>query len=95
LLEGRVRQIAETADEVDVSAGTLLTKEGRAEGFVFIIDGAAESAARPQINGWLRRLLGEIALVSGARGRQRDERRPTRALVLTAQAFRSHAPVPR
>jgi CRP-like cAMP-binding protein len=91
--KAELRQIAETADEVDVPAGTLLTKEGASgKEFVVIIDGAAEVRRRGRKINELGSgdFLGEIALVSGApRTATVKTTEPTRALVLTAQAFRS------
>jgi CRP-like cAMP-binding protein len=91
--KAELRQIAETADEVDVPAGTLLTKEGASgKEFVVIIEGAAEVRRRGRKINELSSgdFLGEIALVSGApRTATVKTTEPTRALVLTAQAFRS------
>jgi CRP-like cAMP-binding protein len=91
--KAELRQIAETADEVDVPAGTLLTKEGASgKEFVVIIDGAAEVRRRGRKINELGSgdFLGEIALVSGApRTATVKTTEPTLALVLTAQAFRS------
>ncbi len=91
--KAELRQIAETADEVDVPAGTLLTKEGATgKEFVVIVEGAAEVRRRGRKINELGSgdFLGEIALVSGApRTATVKTTEPTRALVLTAQAFRS------
>ena len=91
--KAELRQIAETADEVDVPAGALLTKEGASgKEFVVIIDGAAEVRRRGRKINELGSgdFLGEIALISGApRTATVKTTEPTRALVLTAQAFRS------
>ena len=91
--KAELRQIAETADEVDVPAGTLLTKEGATgKEFVVIVEGAAEVRRRGRMINELGSgdFLGEIALVSGApRTATVKTTEPTRALVLTAQAFRS------
>jgi len=91
--KSELRQIAETADEVDVPAGTLLTKEGATgKEFVVIVEGAAEVRRRGRMINELGSgdFLGEIALVSGApRTATVKTTEPTRALVLTAQAFRS------
>ena len=91
--KSELRQIAETADEVDVPTGTMLTKEGASgKEFVVIVDGAAEVRRRGRKINELGSgdFLGEIALVSGApRTATVKTTEPTRALVLTAQAFRS------
>ena len=91
--KSELRQIAETADEVDVPAGTMLTKEGASgKEFVVIVDGAAEVRRRGRKINELGSgdFLGEIALISGApRTATVKTTEPTRALVLTAPAFRS------
>jgi CRP/FNR family cyclic AMP-dependent transcriptional regulator len=88
-----LRQIAETADEVDLPAGTMLTKEGASgKEFVVIIDGAAEVRRRGRKINELGSgdFLGEIALVAGTpRTATVQTTQPTRALVLTASAFRA------
>src|SRR6058998_745843 len=91
--KAELRQIAETADEVDVPAGTLLTKEGATgKEFVVIVDGAAEVRRRGRKINELGSgdFLGEIALVSrGPRTATVRTTQPTHALVITASAFRA------
>ena len=91
--KNELRQIAETADEIDLPAGTMLTKEGASgKEFVVIVDGAAEVRRRGRKINELGSgdFLGEIALISGApRTATVKTTEPTRALVLTAPAFRS------
>jgi CRP/FNR family transcriptional regulator, cyclic AMP receptor protein len=91
--KNELRQIAALADEVDLAAGTKLTKEGSSgKEFVVIVEGGADVHRRGRK---LRSLgagdfLGEIALVTGApRTATVTTTAPTRALVITAPAFRS------
>lgn len=87
-----LRELAETADEVVVPAGYLLTKEGASgREFVIIVDGAAEVLRRGRKINTLRSgdFLGEIALISrGPRTATVRTTVPTHALVITASAFR-------
>jgi CRP-like cAMP-binding protein len=91
--KAELRQIAETADEIDVPAGTTLTKEGASgKEFVVIVEGAAVVRRRGRKINELGSgdFLGEIALVAGTpRTATVETTAPTRALVLTASAFRS------
>jgi len=87
-----LRELAETADEVVVPAGYVLTKEGAfGREFVIIVDGAAEVVRRGRKINTLRSgdFLGEIALISrGPRTATVRTTVPTHALVITASAFR-------
>ncbi len=87
-----LRELAETADEVVVPAGYVLTKEGATgREFVIIVEGAAEVVRRGKKVNTLGSgdFLGEIALVSrGLRTATVRTTQPTHALVLTASAFR-------
>ena len=87
-----LRELAETADEVVVPAGYVLTKEGASgREFVIIVDGAAEVVRRGRKINTLRSgdFLGEIALISrGPRTATVRTTVPTHALVITASAFR-------
>jgi len=88
-----LRKIASLADEIDLPAGTRLTKEGASgKEFVVIVKGRADVVRRGKK---LRSLgngdfLGEIALVTGTpRTATVTTTEPTRALVITAPAFRT------
>jgi CRP/FNR family transcriptional regulator, cyclic AMP receptor protein len=88
-----LRKIASLADEIDLPAGTRLTKEGASgKEFVVIVKGRADVVRRGKK---LRSLgngdfLGEIALVTGApRTATVTTTEPTRALVIAAPAFRN------
>lgn len=87
-----LRELAETADEVVVPAGYVLTKEGASgREFVIIVDGAAEVVRRGRRINTLGSgdFLGEIALISrGPRTATVRTTAPTHALVITASAFR-------
>ena len=87
-----LRELAETADEIVVPAGYVLTKEGASgREFVIIVDGAAEVVRRGRRINTLRSgdFLGEIALISGGpRTATVRTTVPTHALVITASAFR-------
>jgi CRP/FNR family transcriptional regulator, cyclic AMP receptor protein len=91
--KNELRQIASLADEIDLPAGTRLTKEGSSgKEFVVIVDGGADVHRRGKK---LRSLgsgdfLGEIALVTGApRTATVTTTAPTRALVIAAPSFRA------
>jgi CRP/FNR family transcriptional regulator, cyclic AMP receptor protein len=91
--KNELRQIASLADEIDLPAGTRLTKEGSSgKEFVVIVDGGADVHRRGKK---LRSLgsgdfLGEIALVTGApRTATVTTTSPTRALVIAAPSFRT------
>jgi CRP-like cAMP-binding protein len=88
-----LRELAETADEVVVPAGYLLTKEGATgREFVIIVEGAADVLRRGKKVNTLRSgdFLGEIALISrGPRTATVRTTQPTHALVITASAFRA------
>lgn len=88
-----LRKIASLADEIDLPAGTRLTKEGASgKEFVVIVKGRADVVRRGKK---LRSLgngdfLGEIALVTGTpRTATVTTTEPTRALVIAAPAFRT------
>jgi CRP/FNR family cyclic AMP-dependent transcriptional regulator len=88
-----LRKIASLADEIDLPAGTRLTKEGASgKEFVVIVKGRADVLRHGRK---LRSLgngdfLGEIALVTGApRTATVTTTEPTRALVIAAPAFRT------
>jgi CRP/FNR family cyclic AMP-dependent transcriptional regulator len=91
--KNELRQIAETADELDMPAGTTLTKEGATgREFVVIVEGAAvvRRGGRKINELGSGDFLGEIALVAGTpRTATVETTESTRALVLTASAFRS------
>lgn len=88
-----LRKIASLADEIDLPAGTRLTKEGASgKEFVVIVKGRADVVRRGKK---LRSLgngdfLGEIALITGTpRTATVTTTEPTRALVIAAPAFRT------
>jgi CRP/FNR family transcriptional regulator, cyclic AMP receptor protein len=90
--KNELRQIAALADEVDLAAGTKLTKEGSSgKEFVVIVEGGADVHRRGRK---LRSLgagdfLGEIALISGApRTATVTTTADSRLLVLTDRSFR-------
>ena len=87
-----LREVAGVADEVDLPAGTTLTKEGSAgREFVVIVEGFAEVRRKGRRVNTLGKgdFLGEIALVSGLpRTATVETTTPTRVLVLTDRAFR-------
>jgi len=87
-----LREVAGVADEVDLPAGTTLTKEGSTgREFVVIVDGFADVRRKGRRVNTLGKgdFLGEIALVSGLpRTATVETTTPTRVLVLTDRAFR-------
>jgi CRP/FNR family cyclic AMP-dependent transcriptional regulator len=89
---GELARIAKLADEVDLSAGKTLTREGaRGREFFVILDGQADVRRNTRL---LRPLgpgdfFGEIALVTdSARTATVTAVTPLRALVITDRAFR-------
>ena len=88
-----LREIAATADEVVVPAGTALTREGASgKELVVIVDGAADVVRRGRRVNRVGSgdFIGEIAIVSGApRTATVRTTVPTHALVLTARDFRT------
>jgi CRP-like cAMP-binding protein len=88
-----LQEIASVADEVTLPEGTSLTKEGASgREFVVIVDGAAEVRRRGRKVNVLGSgdFLGEIALITKSpRTATVLTTEPTRALVITASAFRS------
>ena len=88
-----LREIAATADEVVVPAGTALTREGASgKELVVIVDGAADVIRRGRRVNRVGSgdFIGEIAIVSGApRTATVRTTVPTHALVLTARDFRT------
>ena len=91
LPKSQLQQVASVADEVDLPEGKELTKQGeRGREFFVILDGGADVRRKGRK---IRSLgegdfLGEIALVSKApRTATVTTTQPTRALVITDQAF--------
>ena len=88
-----LREIAATADEVVVPAGTALTREGASgKELVVIVDGAADVVRRGRRVNRVGSgdFIGEIAIVSGAPSTATVRTTvPTHALVLTARDFRT------
>ena len=88
-----LQQIASVADEVELPEGKELTREGdRGREFFVLLDGAAEVRQRGRKVRTLGKgdFLGEIALVSKTpRTATVTTTQPTRALVITDQAFGS------
>ncbi len=88
-----LQQIASVADEVELPEGKELTKEGeRGREFFVILDGAADVRRNGRKIRTLESgdFLGEIALVSKSpRTATVTTTEPTRALVITDQAFGS------
>ena len=88
-----LQQIAQAADEIDLPAGKILTREGdRGREFFVLLDGTAEVEKSGE---QIRTLgagdfLGEIALVSREpRTATVTTTSPARALVITDRAFRA------
>lgn len=88
-----LRQVASVADEIDLPEGKELTREGASgREFFVILDGSAVVRRKGRKIRTLGNgdFLGEIALVSKApRTATVTTTSPTRALVVTAQSFRS------
>ena len=88
-----LQQIAAAADEIELPEGKELTREGeRGREFFVILDGTAEVRRKGRKIRTLESgdFLGEIALVSKSpRSATVTTTRPTRALVITDQAFGS------
>jgi CRP/FNR family cyclic AMP-dependent transcriptional regulator len=88
-----LRKIASLADEIDLPAGTKLTKEGASgKEFVVIVEGRADVLRRGKKVRSLGKgdFLGEIALVTGGpRTATVTTTERTRALVIAAPAFRT------
>src|SRR5919199_3862996 len=91
LPKSQLQQVASVADEVDLPEGKELTREGdRGREFFVILDGGADVRRKGRK---IRSLgegdfLGEIALVSKSpRTATVTTTQPTRALVITDQAF--------
>ncbi len=87
-----LRTIAQLADEIDLPAGKVLTKEGtRGREFFVLLEGSAEvqSDARPLPSLGPGDFFGEIALVTDApRTATVTASTEVRALVITDRAFR-------
>jgi CRP-like cAMP-binding protein len=84
-------EIARLADEIDVSEGKVLTREGdRGREFFVLVEGTAEVQRHGETINALGHgdFFGEIALVSGRpRTATVTATSPVRALVVTEQAF--------
>jgi CRP/FNR family cyclic AMP-dependent transcriptional regulator len=91
--KSELRQLAQTADEVDLRQGTVLTREGRlGREFFVLIDGTAEvtkkgkKIAQLGPGDW----LGEIALITDSpRTATVTATSPLDVLVITDRRFRS------
>ena len=87
-----LRRIAQIADEVDLRAGLVLTKEGaRGREFFILLEGEADVRSNTRLLPPLRAgdFLGEIALLSDVpRTATVTAITPIRALVITDRAFR-------
>jgi CRP/FNR family transcriptional regulator, cyclic AMP receptor protein len=88
-----LNELASLADELELPAGRKLTAEGASgKEFIVIVDGAAEVHRKGQKVANLRSgdFLGEIALITGEpRTATVTTTKPSRLLVITAQAFRT------
>jgi CRP/FNR family cyclic AMP-dependent transcriptional regulator len=89
---GELRQIAKLADEIDLAAGKVLTKEGaRGREFFVLLDGTADVRRETRLLPSLGPgdFFGEIALVADSpRTATVTATSPVRALVITDRAFR-------
>ena len=88
-----LEEVATLADEVDVDAGTVLTREGRTGGeFFVIVDGSVSVERGGRVVATLRAgdFLGEIALVDGGpRTATTTATVPSRLLVVAHREFHS------
>lgn len=88
-----LNELASLADELELPAGRKLTAEGASgKEFIVIVDGAAEVHRKGRKVANLRSgdFLGEIALITGEpRTATVTTTKPSRLLVITAQAFRT------
>ena len=86
-------EIAHIADELDMDAGSELTREGaRGQEFLVLVDGAADVHRKGRkINTLVRGdFLGEIALITGApRTATVTTTAPSTMLVITARDFKA------
>jgi CRP/FNR family cyclic AMP-dependent transcriptional regulator len=89
---GELRRIAKLADEIDLPAGKVLTKEGaRGREFFVLLEGTADVRRDTRLLPSLGPgdFFGEIALVTDApRTATVTATSPVRALVITDRAFR-------
>jgi CRP/FNR family cyclic AMP-dependent transcriptional regulator len=91
--KSELRELAKTADEVDLREGTVLTREGRvAREFFVLVDGTARvtkagrKVAELQAGDW----FGEIALITnGPRTATVTATSPVDVLVITDRRFRT------
>jgi CRP-like cAMP-binding protein len=88
-----VRQVSAVADEIDLPAGTALTREGRwGKEFVVLVDGVADVEQGGELVNTLGPgdFLGEIALVTGERRTATvTTRSPAKVLVMNTSGFRA------
>ena len=88
-----LEEVASIADEIDLSQGKVLTREGdRGREFFVLLEGSADvSKGRRKIDAiGAGDFFGEIALVSNSpRTATVTTTSPSRALVVSAQGFRS------
>jgi CRP-like cAMP-binding protein len=88
-----LNELASLADELELPAGRKLTAEGASgREFIVIVDGAAEVQRKGRKIADLRSgdFLGEISLITGEpRTATVTTTKPSRLLVITAQAFRT------
>jgi CRP/FNR family cyclic AMP-dependent transcriptional regulator len=92
LSRGELNRVAKIADEVDLRAGKVLTREGaRAREFFVILEGTADVRSNTRLLPQLGPgdFLGEIGLVTDCpRTATVTAVTPMRALVITDRAFR-------
>jgi CRP-like cAMP-binding protein len=92
LSKGELRRIAQLADEVDLRAGKVLTKEGtRGREFFVLLEGTADVRSNTRLMPALGPgdFFGEIALVTDVpRAATVTTTSPVRALVITDRSFR-------